>query len=360
MAAICCGLLASCSLFHRTSLLEDEMTLRNLTEQEHLQKEANKRQLREEILKAFENIRTLVGEHKFVEAENYLDQLRQFTEYKTDLDDLQELINLARKLTLSKTDLAIDQKTILNESITGMQLPKSYNKTREINNDTQKDELNSLEKLLDKTISMKVTGMSLAEFTMQLRDLEGLNMADPVNVIFNDEVLKGATFSANFKDVPLREIFDYLSHTLAVNFNIRENIIWITKLAKPAEGPQLMTKIIPLRQGIIPTIPEGIGVAAAAKAAFETAKEADADLETALKAFFEKTTTGGSYSLFPQRNVLLVRDTLSNIREVEKIVATFSKPPKQVLIERLKNIYHTRISYPELNPKGDSPRKESR
>ena len=333
MAAICCGLLASCSLFHRTSLLEDEMTLRNLTEQERLQKEANKRQLREEILKAFENIRTLVGEHKFVEAENYLEQLRQFTEYKTDLDDLQELINLARKLTLSKTDLAIDQKTILNESITGMQLPKSYNKSREINNDTQKDELNSLEKLLDKTISMKVTGMSLAEFTMQLRDLEGLNMADPVNVIFNDEVLKGATFSANFKDVPLREIFDYLSHTLAVNFNIRENIIWITKLAKPAEGPQLMTKIIPLRQGIIPTIPEGIGVAAAAKAAFETAKEADADLETALKAFFEKTTTGGSYSLFPQRNVLLVRDTLSNIREVEKIVATFSKPPKQVLIE---------------------------
>ena len=33
---------------------------------------------------------------------------------------------------------------------------------------------------------------------------------------------------------------------------------------------------------------------------------------------------------------------------------------KQVLIERLKNIYHTRISYPELNPKGDSPRKEGR
>ena len=154
IAAICCILLASCSIFHRTTLLEDEMTLRNLTEQERLQKEANKRQLREEILKAFENIRKLVGEHKFVEAENYLDQLRQFTEYKTDLDDLQELINLARKLTLSKTDLAIDQKTILNESITGMQLPKNYNKTREINNDTQKDELNSLEKLLDKTISM--------------------------------------------------------------------------------------------------------------------------------------------------------------------------------------------------------------
>ena len=32
---------------------------------------------------------------------------------------------------------------------------------------------------------------------------------------------------------------------------------------------------------------------------------------------------------------------------------------KQVLIERLKNIYHTRISYPELNAKGDSTHKES-
>jgi membrane-associated HD superfamily phosphohydrolase len=31
---------------------------------------------------------------------------------------------------------------------------------------------------------------------------------------------------------------------------------------------------------------------------------------------------------------------------------------KQVLIERLKNIYHTRISYPELNARGDSTHKE--
>ncbi|MBP5674149.1 MAG: hypothetical protein J6X49_17325 [Victivallales bacterium] len=331
--AVSCLLLASCSIFKHNSMLEDEMAIRNASELERLQKEANQRQLREEILKAFEYIRTLVSEHRFVEAENYLGQLRQFTEYKTELDDLQQLIDLARKLTLSKTDLAIDQKTIINESLTGLQLPKNYNKTREIPQEETKDEQNFLEKLMDKTISMKVTNMSLAEFAMQLRDLEGLNMADPVNVIFNDEALKGKTFSANFKDVPLREIFDYLSYTLAVDFNIRENIIWITKLAKPAEGPQLMMKIIPLRQGVIPNVPEGIGVAAAAKAAFETAKEADTDLDTALKAFFEKSKTGGSYHLFPQRNVLLVRDTLANIREVEKIVATFSKPPKQVLIE---------------------------
>jgi membrane-associated HD superfamily phosphohydrolase len=31
---------------------------------------------------------------------------------------------------------------------------------------------------------------------------------------------------------------------------------------------------------------------------------------------------------------------------------------KQVLIERLKNIYHTRISYPELNARGDSTHKD--
>ncbi|MBQ7651495.1 MAG: hypothetical protein IJS15_11085, partial [Victivallales bacterium] len=127
-------------------------------------------------------------------------------------------------------------------------------------------------------------------------------------------------------------IFDYISYTLSVDFNIKGNIIWITKSAKPATGPRLMKRVIPLRQGIIPTVPEGIGVASA-KAAFETTKEEDKDLETALKAFYEKSTTGGSYALFPQRNVLLVNDTLSNIREVEKLVRTFCKPPYQVLIE---------------------------
>ena len=45
----------------------------------------------------------------------------------------------------------------------------------------------------------------------------------------------------------------------------------------------------------------------------------------------------------------LLRDTPLSFRDVETIKATF--------IEKLKTIYHTRISYPELN-KPEKPREE--
>ena len=328
----CACLLSSCSLFNRRKLLDEELTKRNENDLEQIQKEANERLLRDQILESFEEIRKLVTAKKFAEAEKRLSRMRTLTEYDAQLNDLQELIDVARKLSLSKTDIAIDQKTILNESQSGLQLPKNYNRTQNMPMEESTDSPAFLESLLEKTISLKVKDMSLADFAMKLRELEGINIADPVNVIFNDELLKGKTFSANFKNVPLREILDYISYTLGIDFNIKENIIWVTKAAKESAGPRLMNKVILLRQGIIPTVPEGIGVAGA-KAAFESAKEEDKDLETALKAFYEKSRTGGSYALFPQRNVLLVTDTLSNIREVEKLVKTFCKPPYQVLIE---------------------------
>ena len=326
------GLLTSCAMFRRRKMLDTELSKRNEDRMEQIQEEANARVLKEQILARFDDIRALITAKKFSEAEDMLSQMRSLTEYEQQMNDLQELIDLARNLSLGKTDIAIDQKTILNESQNGLQLPKNYNKTKIVPAFEASDPPLFLEELLEKSISLKVKDMSLADFALQLRDIEGINIADPVNVIFNDEILKGKSFTASFKDVPLREIFDYISYTLAVDFNIKGNIIWITKSAKAATGPRLMNKVIPLRQGIIPTVPEGIGVASA-KAAFETTKEEDKDLETALKAFYQKSTTGGSYSLFPQRNVLLVTDTLANIREVEKLVRTFCMPPCQVLIE---------------------------
>ncbi len=327
-----CFAFASCALFDRQSMLDQELDKRNKDEFARLQKDANDRALREQVFASFEKVRKLIAENDFVAAEEMLERMKALTEYDKELNDLKELLALAKKLTLSQTDLAIDQKTIINESLTGLQLPKKYNKKSVVNIVEERESPEYLEQLLEKHISMKVKDMSLSDFAMQLRDLEGLNIADPVNVIFNDEIIKGKTFSANFKDVPLREIFDYISYTLGVDFNIKANIIWVTKSTKAATGPRLLNKVILLRQGIIPTVPEGIGVATA-KAAFETTKEEDKDLENALKAFYSKSTTGGSYTLFPQRNILLISDTLSNIREVEKLVRTFCKPPYQVLIE---------------------------
>ena len=326
-------LLSSCALFQKNSLLDSELEKRNEGQEEQLAEEQDKRLLRQQVLDRLNAIRDLIAEKDFAKAEKLLSEMEKMDEYKNELEDLLELLALARKLPLDKTELAIDQQTILNEATSGQRLPKSYNKTLNVPSPEEKETVIELENVLDKPISMKVTSMPLGELAMQLRDLEGLNVADPVNIIFNDEVLKGKTFTANFKNVPLREVFDYISYNLSVDFNIHGNIIWVTKAAAEAKGPRLITKAIPLKQGIIPPVPEGFGVAAAAKSAFETTKETDSDLEEALKAFYAKNTTGGSYTIFPQRNILMVTDTLANIRQIEKIVELFSKPPYQVLIE---------------------------
>ena len=326
-------LLSSCALFQRNSMLDSELEKRNESTKEQLAADEKKTILRQQFLNRLNTIRDLIAEKDFTKAEKLLNELKSMEEYNDELDDLLELMSLARKLPLDKTELAIDQQTILNEATVGKRLPKTYNKVLNVTPESDAEAVIELENVLDKPVSMKVTNMPLGELAMQLRDLEGLNVADPVNVIFNDEILKGKTFTANFKNVPLREIFDYISYNLSVDFNIHGNIIWVTKAAAEAKGPRLITKAIQLKQGIIPPVPEGFGVAAAAKSAFETTKEADTDLEAALKAFYTKNTTGGSYTIFPQRNILLVTDTLSNIRKIEKIVELFSKPPFQVLIE---------------------------
>lgn len=331
LAVLC--MVTSCSIFNRKSLLDSELEKRNAQEIARLAEDQNSRQLREEAYARFKEIRELIGNKRFLEAERKLAEMDKMVEYAGELNELRELLNQSKRLVLEQTDLAIDKKTIINEAETRLYLPETYNKIQEINLDDVNDGPNSLEQLMDKHVSMKVSNQSLGEFAMQLQSLEGISIADPVNVIFSDEVLKGQTFSANFKDVPLREIFDFISYNLSIDFNIHGNIIWATKASKPVEGPRLVNKIIQLRQGIIPTVPEGIGVAAAAKAAFETTKEEDTDLDNALKAFYAKSTTGGSYTLFPQRNALLVTDTLANIREVEKLVKVFCKPPFQVVIE---------------------------
>ena len=186
---LCC-LMVSCSVFQRKSLLDKKLEERNKTELTRLQKEANERVLREQILAKFERVRQLISENNFSEAEEQLALMRQLDEYSNEINDLQELLALAKKLTLSKTDLAIDQKTIINESLTGLQIPKKYNKTTNVKVEEERESPVYLEQLLEKHISMKVKDMSLADFAMQLRDLEGLNIADPVNVIFNDEILK--------------------------------------------------------------------------------------------------------------------------------------------------------------------------
>lgn len=301
--------------------------------QKTLEQQNRDRELKAQVMKRFKHIRHLISEGELNDAEKALAELRSLDDYAEDIKSLHELIELARKLNTDTTELALNRQLILKESTDAMKLPDRYNtELKRDAPDPYNEPPSPLEELLDRKISMKITDMPLQEFAMQLGSLEGLNVADPMNVVFSNDAIKDKKFSANFKDVPLRALFEYISRNLGVDFNVVGNLIWVTASTnKDATGAPLETRIIPLRNGIIPKVPEGIAVNT--KVAFTSGVEEDTDLETALKNFYAKSKTGGSYTIFPTRNMLIINDTLANIRKVEKLVKALDKAPCQVVIE---------------------------
>lgn len=298
-----------------------------------LELQRHQRALDGEVQRRFGLVRQLIKAGSFDQADNILASLALLEQYQGEVKDLQRLVKLARNMGSNMTALAIDQQRIINESADSLTLPGKYRTSVEISPDLEPEFLpeGPLEKLLTTKVSMKVDNLPLSDLAMQLQNVDELNIADPLNIIFNDDTVKGKTFSCNFRDVPLGEVFAFISRNLGVTFNINEHLIWVTPSPKDTKGYKLETKIVHLRHGIIPTVPEGIGVSGTTS--FKSGAEVDNDLETALKNFFKDSPTGGSYSFFPNRNLLVLTDTRENLRILERLVYELDKPPYQVVIE---------------------------
>lgn len=329
LALLCC---TSCRQLEYGIHLNEELERQNAELKEQIQKDLEARKLDSEVRRRFARIRQWINDRKLDEAEDAIEEMASLKDYEEEIEGLRELVKLARKLNLDMTKLALDRQVILNESIDKQRLPEKYGQTIHKEAPTPyKGEPSALEKLLEKRVSMQISNMSVEDFAMQLGTIDGLNVADPTNIVFSNEAIKSKTFSANFKDVPLKELFAYISKNLGVDFNVVDNLIWITAAANTDTGIPLETQIIPLHHGIIPNVPEGIAVSD--KQGFSTLVEADDDLETALKTFYANCKTGGSYTIFRTRNMLLINDTRANIHRIEELVKILDKPPYQVLIE---------------------------
>ncbi len=331
LCLIVCLCAVSCRRLEYGNALYEELERTNADLREELEQLNESRRLNTEVQARFSLIRRQISERKLDDAERNLVELGRLDQYADEIKNLQALIDTARKLTPDTTELALDREVILNESNEKLRLPENYGHVIHQSSPTPYDAPpTKLESLLEKKVSMQIKDMALDDFAMTLGSLDGLNIADPMNVVFSNETIKSKTFSANFKDVPLRELFAFISRNLGVDFNIVDNLIWVTPAAEGATGVPLETQIIPLGHGIIPKVPEGIAVT---DKTIGAGTEEDNDLETALKAFYATSKTGGTYTLFPTRNMLLVNDTRANIRRIEELVKRLDKIPYQVLIE---------------------------
>ena len=248
LTLLCC---TSCRQLEYGIHLNEELERQNAELKEQIQKDLEARKLDSEVRRRFARIRQWINDRKLDEAEDAIEEMASLKDYEEEIEGLRELVKLARKLNLDMTKLALDRQVILNESIDKQRLPEKYGQTIHKEAPTPyKGEPSALEKLLEKRVSMQISNMSVEDFAMQLGTIDGLNVADPTNIVFSNEAIKSKTFSANFKDVPLKELFAYISKNLGVDFNVVDNLIWITAAANTDTGIPLETQIIPLHLGL--------------------------------------------------------------------------------------------------------------
>ena len=330
LAAFCA---VSCQRFSPSAELKGILESRNRPNQPRLEQEARQRALDAQVRKRFKLIRDLIGAKSYDRADEVLATMEALTEYKDEINSLKRLNTLARNMGINETALAINHQRALNEAADIQLVPDSYDTMVEITPDLEPEfiPMGKLEEMLTHKISLKVSELPLASLAQQLQDLDELNIADSLNIIFSDEAVKNKTFSCNFRDVPLYEVFAYISKNLGVSFSVSDHLIWVTPAA-PSSGYHLETRTIHLRHGVVPKVPDGIGVNGG-NASFASTGEEDTDLSTALAAFYNNCPTGGTYSYYPNRNLLIVTDTRERLRQLEKLIHELDKPPLQAVIE---------------------------
>lgn len=322
----------SCQRFSPNAELDGVLESRNRPNKLQMEQEARKRALEAQVRRRFALVRELITARQFDKAEEILSTMDSLSEKRDEIAALRNLNALARDMGLNETELAINRQRVLNEAATLQLVPDSYNTVVNITPDLEPEfiPMGELEELLTRKISLKVNNLPLSSLAEQLQELDELNIADSLNIIFSDDAVKNKTFSCNFKGVPLFEVFTYISKNLGVSFSVSDHLIWVNP-APTGSGYHLETRIIHLRHGAVPKVPEGLGVNG--QTSFASSTEEDNDMDTALKAFYAGCVTGGSYAIYPNRNLLIVTDTRERLRELEKIIHELDKPPLQAVIE---------------------------
>ncbi len=243
--------------------------------------------------------------------------------------------------------------------------PSSYGRTIAIPPSGEPLELppGPMEKLVNRKVSMHLENAAIKDIFMELSKVDGLNfiadqaLTEPAagggpGAAPGGGAPPALTIQAN--DVPLRDILSYVSRNMGIAFYLSENAIWATKADKgdDVSGPYLETHIYKMQRGFVPSGSGGGGDASGGAGgggsggrfggggggfgggtSASSSGAVDDELKKSLDLVLPKTPAGSGYEIFPTRNLLVVRNTRENLRQVEKMLKEFDTAPKQVLIE---------------------------
>lgn len=309
-------------------------------------------------------------------AEDQLDAAEKLNETLLDgsvceLDARNVANEIARRRLVKEKSLypSLSRNVAVGEVVERERLPDTYGRTVVISkkNDPLEVPPGPMEVLINRKVSMHLENASVRDILMELSKMDGLNL------IADQALTTGAAAGAaaggaaapaaggggeaapsltvQVKDVPLKEILSYIARNMGIAFYLSENVIWVTKAEEGAGGPQLETVIYKLQKGFVPDGASASGDSGGDSGGLDSSGfggdsgggdggmsassggGSDKELADALKMVLPKEPKGSGFSIFPKRNLLVVRNTRENLRMVEQVLKEFDRTPKQVLIE---------------------------
>ncbi len=310
------------------------------------------------LRKQLDKVHDLVKKEDADEADRRLAPIEKLNLYTWDatflsleIHQLREAIDTLRRIPGHKGPAAVAEKQMLDETARRMILPENYDKTVVITPDLKPLEMpvGEMEKVYEQKVSMNLQNAGIGELVEALRTVAGLN------VIADDALAEQKTLSIAVENVPLKEILGYVSRNMGIEFHLGANLVWITKAAEAdpekaaakAGVPQLETRIIRLRHGAVPTMPNqsgnlstlngdgggGGGDGGGGGGGDGGNNNEDSELQDALTTLLESSPEGSFFRIFRDRNVLVIRDTLPNLRIAEELIQALDRPPMQVELE---------------------------
>ena len=288
-------------------------------------------ELESAVRRRLSHISGLLAEGKLDTAEELLLPLTRHEFCRNEVKLLHDQLMLARRrleVDFQGSETSARMHREVDDKLT---LPGNYGKTIVIDSSLDPLELpqGKMEDLINRKVSMALENASVGTIVDFLNE-NGLNVIADDALLGDKPETKTLTLKVN--DVPLKEIFSYIARNMGIAFYIGENLVWITA-GEETSGPKLETRILRLRQGFVPTVPQGGGAPGATGGGGGAPQVEDTELADVLEAFLEGSPEGSSYQIFKTRNILVIRNTRENIRFVEQILHEFDKQPLQVVIE---------------------------
>ena len=299
-----------------------------------------KSEKRTKLLGQLESIQKLMAQQKYEAAKLLLEPFLGIdlkaidAEYlQPEIEQISDSLEKAIRLFTPMAENVTTEARLLNEVDRSLALPENYNKTVVIDAKTVASEIlptGEMEEKINQPISMHIKNAGVAELVGALKQVAGLN------VIADDALQAEKSITVEVDNTPLKEILTYISRNMGVAFHLGANVVWITQADENDNGPSLTTRIIKLRSGLIPSA-SGAGAGFKGNREDEATEivqgEGDNELINALNALLEDSQKGAVCKIYPHRNLLVIKDTIENIRAVENLIREFDKPPLQVAIE---------------------------